>query len=303
MRTYLREMYPIPSRLLASGLVYTSFVGLLGRIHGVRVPWLSGYTAVGTWSIFSVSLILRLMDELKDRQIDRQLFPKRPLPSGKVRESDIALTLTLLTVLFVVVNVPTGKTFWVSLLVLTYTFLMFRHFFMPGILRANLFLTLATHNPIIPITLGYVVSLFCTAYQLELRNLHWFATTLVISMYWLAFLAWEVARKIRAAEEENAYITYSQLLGRRGAVLLAGTAQTVAFGIGLYFYVLPVFSAVPVAILAAGYGLAIGGHARFLLSPSATTSKLKPFAEWYIRSHLVAAVVDHGLRHGWELGW
>lgn len=298
MRVYLREMYPIPSRLFASALLYAGFVALLGRIHGVQVSWRSGWTAVGIWSVFSISLILRLMDELKDRHIDRQLFPDRPLPSGKVRVSDVALTLTLLIVVFVTVNAPTGKTFWVSLFVLTYTLLMFRHFFMPGILRANLLLTLATHNPIVPITLLYLLSLFSAAHRLELRNVNWPATSLAITMYWMTFLAWEVARKIRAPEEEGAYVTYSRLLGPRGAVLAAGSAQTVAFGMGIYFYASAGFSVFPLAILAAGYGWAIWGHARFLFSPGSATSNLKPFAEWYILSLLTAGVVDHGLRLG-----
>lgn len=299
MRAYLREMYPIPSRLFASALLYASFVALLGRIHGVHVSWLSGWTAVGIWSVFSISLILRLMDELKDRQIDRELFPDRPLPSGRVRASDVALTLTSLIVLLATVNAPTGKTFWVSLFVLTYTFLMFRHFFMPEVLRANLLLTLATHNPIVPITLLYVLSLFSTAHRLDLHNVNWLATSLVITMYWMAFLAWEVARKIRAPEEENAYVTYSRLFGLRGAVLAAVAAQTVAFSIGFYFYGPHLlFSAVPLAILAAGYGLAIWGHARFLLSPSTATSNLKPFVEGFILSLLIAGVVDYGLRFG-----
>jgi 4-hydroxybenzoate polyprenyltransferase len=250
-------------------------------------------TFIGIWNIFTLLLILRLMDELKDGKIDQELFQQRPVPSGKVLESDIWFSLAVVIVLYLAANLWVGGVLWMPLVVLGYSLLMFRYFFIPRVLRKHLLLNLATHNPIIPIMLSYLVILFSVERQLPWRNMRWSSIALLIAMYWSMSFAWEIARKIRSQEEENAYVTYSQILGRVGAVLAAGTAQTIAFSIGLYFYWTLSFSKVFLAILSVGYGMTMWGHVRFILRPNPVTSKLKPFAERYILSVFIARIVQY----------
>jgi 4-hydroxybenzoate polyprenyltransferase len=293
MRIYLGEMYPVFPRLLAAALLTISFFSFLERIHGVPTMIFSPGTLVGIWSIFALLLILRLMDELKDREIDRELFHERPVPAGKVLESDIGFSLTVVIALYVVVNLCFGRVLWMSLGVLGYAFLMFKYFFIPRILRKHLLLNLTTHNPIIPIMLSYLVILFSIQYQIPWRNMRWDLIALLVAMYWSMSFAWEIARKVRSTEEENAYVTYSQIFGRTGAVLVAGSAQTMALVIGLYFYRTLSFSEVFLAILLTGYGLTLWGHVRFIFRPNPVTSKLKPFAERYILSVFIARIVQY----------
>lgn len=293
MRIYFSEMYPLPARLLAVALLNVSFVSFLERIHGVKTMIFSWGTFVGIWSIFSLLLILRLMDELKDKEIDRDLFRQRPVPSGKVFEPDIWFTLSLVIVLYLTINLLMGQVLWMSLAVLGYTFLMFKYFFIPRLLRQHLLLNLATHNPVIPIMLLYLVRLFSTAHQLAWRNVRWGSTLLLIIMYWSMSFAWEISRKIRSVEEENAYVTYSRIFGRIGAVSVAGSAQTIAIVLGLYFYLTLSFSNLFLVILSLGYLLTMWGHIRFLLRPTPVTSKLKPFAERYMLSVFIARIVQY----------
>lgn len=295
VRIYLAEMYPLPIRLFSSGLLYISFVAFLGRVHAVQTPIFSLYTLIGIWNVFALTLILRLMDELKDGEIDRELFSDRPLPSGKVLESDISFSLVAVIVLYLAANMWVGAALWMAIFVLGYSLLMFKYFFISRIMRKNVLLALATHNPIIPIMLFYVLILFSVEHHLNLTNLNWPSSLLVIVVYWAPFFAWEIARKIRSQEEENTYVTYSQIFGRLGAVLVAGAAQTIAFGIGLYFYRTLSLSGIFLAILLAGYGMTMWGHTRFLFNPTRVTSKLKPFAERYILSVLTANILEHGL--------
>jgi len=293
MSIYLAEMFPTPLRFLSSFLLYISFVMVLERIHGVKVTIYSSYTLVGTLSIFFLMLILRLMDELKDREIDLELFSGRPLPSGRVLESDIRLGLVVVGALYLAANILVAQVFLVALCVLGYALLMFKYFFIPRILRRYLLLNLLTHNPIVPILLFYVLILFSVAHGLSLRDLNWSFSFLLISMYWAMFFAWEVARKIRSQEEESAYVTYSQIFGPLCAVLVAGGAQTIAFAIGIYFFYSLSLSGVFLAILLVGYGITMWGHARFIINPNPVTSKLKLFAERYIVSVLVAQIVGN----------
>jgi heme O synthase-like polyprenyltransferase len=232
------------------------------------------------------------MDELKDKEIDRELFRQRPVPSGKVFESDIWFTISLVIAFYVTINLLMGHVLWMSLAVLGYTFLMFKYFFAPRLLRRHLLLNLATHNPVIPIMLLFLFGLFSTAHQLAWGNIRWGSVLLLIIMYWSMSFAWEISRKIRSSEEENAYVTYSRIFGRIGAVLVAAGAQTVAFGIGLYFYRALSFSILFLVILSLGYLLTMWGHVRFILRPNPVTSKLKPFAERYMLSVFIARIVQ-----------
>ncbi len=293
MRIYLEEMYPVFPRLLAAALLVISFFSFLERIQGIPMMIFSLGTAIGICSIFALLLILRLMDELKDKEIDRELFQERPVPAGKVFEPDIKFSLTAVIAFYVIVNLCYGKALWMSLVVLGYSFLMFKYFFIPRILRKHLLLNLATHNPIIPFMLSYLVILFSVQHHLPWRNLRWDWIALLVVMYWSMSFAWEIARKIRTCEEENTYVTYSRIFGRIGAVLVAGSAQTLAFVIGLYFYRTLSFSELYLAILLAGYGMTMWGNVRFIYRPNSVTSKLKPFAERYILSVFIARIVQY----------
>jgi 4-hydroxybenzoate polyprenyltransferase len=293
MKNYFSEMFPLPQRLTMTALLYISFITILGQIHQLRPSFFSYGTMVGIWSIFAMLMILRLMDELKDREVDRELFRDRPLPSGRVSESDILISLAVVGCLYLVANVLAKGLFLMGLVVLGYSILMYNFFFMPRILRKYLLLNLATHNPIFCLMLLHLVILFSIQQGLSLRNIHRFETCLLIGMYWSALFAWEISRKIRSREEENAYVTYSQILGRIGAVFVAWVAQTIAFAIGLYFYYTLQLSPVFLTILTVGYAIVVWSYGRFVVKPNRTTSKLKPFVEIYILSILFAGCTEY----------
>jgi 4-hydroxybenzoate polyprenyltransferase len=302
MKVYLAEMYPLPRFLGYWALLYLAFTILLARIHGVLAHLFSWSSTTAITTLFLFGLILRLMDELKDRDIDRELFSDRPLPSGRVLESDIKISLGAVMVIFFLVNAWMSKPLLMALLLLGYSLLMFLFFFIPAILRRNLLLTLATHNPVVALTLLYLVVVFAAAHGLPLAAIHWPQTLLLIIMFWSMLFAWEVSRKIRAPEEETAYVTYSRILGRPGAVLLAAGPQTASFVIGLYFYRSLALSPVFLALLVMGYGRTIWAHLRFLLYPSPVTSKLKPYAEQYTLTVALAVVLDYLVRWAGGLG-
>ena len=299
MRVYFAEMYPLPSRLLLAALTYVGIAAFVRRTAEVSVSLASLHTALGIWNVFCLLLILRLMDELKDKDDDRVLFRHRPLPSGRVLEADISGTLAFLLVLFLAANAWTGPAFAVALLVVGYALLMFRYFFIPHVLRAHPLLNLATHNPIAPLLLFHCFALASTSNGLPLAALDWRLVAPYIVMAWAASLGWEFSRKIRCAEREDGYMTYSRLFGRPGAVVAAGAAQTAAYGLGLYLYAALSLSPGYLAILSAGYAATIWGHARFLGNPTPRRSHLRAFAEAYMVAVLAAQVSEFtGLARG-----
>lgn len=293
MRSYTSEMLPFPRHFAMSAFLYAAVVTFLERLHGTGSSLGSPYAIAGIGSVFAVMLILRLMDELKDLEIDRELFADRPLPSGMVLESDIVVSLVVTVGLLLFVNLWSGPAFWMVLITLGYALLMFRYFFIPRVLRRYLLLNLATHTPIVPIMLLYLVALFAVVHDLRPVDLDPVACGLVITVFWALFLSWEIARKIRSPEEENDYVTYSRILGRAGAVCLAGAVQGVVLAVGLYLYRVQALSAFfPIAV-ALGYSGVLCAYARFLSHPVPRTSKLKPVAECYIFIVLAGAVVEN----------
>ena len=291
LRLYLGEMYPVPQRLPMAAVISVSLATVLARLQGLEVQRVSTTTLLGTWAVFAFLLVLRLMDELKDVEVDRALFPERPLPSGRVRESDLTGALVVVATLFVGAHAGAGPALGTATLVLGYAVLMFHWFFVPERMRPHLPLTLATHTPVIPLLLLHLVTLFTSASGLGARDVPWPAVLVLVGSCWAGFFAWEIARKIRAPEEETAYVTYSHLLGPRGAVMLAASAQTLSVGLGLWLWARHGLSPAFAILAGAGSLIALGGHLRFLRAPGPGTSRLRPFAEVQIFGLLLGGVL------------
>lgn len=289
MAVYMREMYPMPARLLIAAALATSFLGLTARIYGVAV-WSPFALLVGIASAFLLMLILRLMDELKDLDIDRELFAHRPVPSGRVLQRDIVISLVGAMAAFLIVNSGSNVTLASATIVLAYALLMFRHFFAPRLLRRSLLLTLATHNPIILLLLLHFTVVWAVTMPGQLGAVRWAPSLMLVAMFWAALFAWEIARKIRAAADEDDYVTYSQILGRRRSTLLALLAQTLTLVLGLRF-AQTLDLAWPFSwILVAGYAVTAMAHVRFIWRLDTASSHLAPWAERYLLFTFVAAI-------------
>jgi len=295
IRIYFSEMFPIPKMFIGAALLYLSFSLFLARIHGIQMEIISVTNLIGSLSLLMIMLILRLMDEIKDRETDLQLFSHRPLPSGRVQERDIIFSLKGVIACYVAINLFSPETLWMALMVLAYTFLMFRYFFIPTVLKRSLLLNLATHNPIVPIMLTYVLALFATDHGLGPGDLSWNYVCILVVMYWTMFFAWEISRKIRSAEEEDDYVTYSKIFGPFGAVSLALGAQTVTLAAALVFDSAMSMPILFLLIVWTGYLITMSGYLRFIARPNHKTSNLGPFAEKYIIMVNAAFIASHAL--------
>ncbi|MGR9073234.1 MAG: hypothetical protein ACU833_09245 [Gammaproteobacteria bacterium] len=295
IRIYLKEMYPVPSRLLFAGLVYIAIAVFSNRIYRQDLSIASFYTAIGVMSLFFQFLILRLMDELKDAEIDRKLFGERPLPSGRIYREDIVFGLCFVISVYLTFNLWIGEAFWTAAFVLSYQFLMFKHFFRRDLLERSLPMTLATHNPIIPIMFLHGFHIAAIERDIGWQSISWGWTLLFVAMLWLAGFAWEISRKIKGPKEENEYVTYSRIWGPKKAVAVAWGAQTAAALIAYVFY--RVFDLPPVfnAILLAGYLPASWRYSRFLLTAGRHSSRFRPYSETFMIALLLAVIIGFDL--------
>lgn len=292
MRVYFREMFPLSARMLNAVLIFTSFSAMLTIICDLPVQFNWRMTLLGSFNAFALALILRLMDELKDLDIDRRLFSKRPVPSGQVQESDIRFSLIIAVALFVIVNAIIWTALWSALGLLAYSFLMFRYFFMPRRLYGKLLVNLMTHNPIVPLLLIYFLQLHSSFYSLKTESVLTFQSILLIGMYWALFLGWEISRKIRYSHEENDYMTYSRIFGRTGATLIAGLIQTFSFATGLWLSYRFGLSPIYVGVLLVGFVMLVITYIHFLRFQLPSSQQLKTSAERYAAIVMLAPLIE-----------
>ena len=229
---------------------------------------------------FSLSLLIRIIDELKDKEDDKIHFPSRCLPSGRVFYSDIKKLGILILLLFISLNIFIGSPFHYLGLLLTYFFLFHKWFFLPDKLRKNLIIVLITHNPI-----GFIIPF----YFITLLNYHTgdqpitFQQLLLSISFWFPSLAWEVSRKIRSPQEESNYNTYSKKFG----VFKSSLIPIISFGIQLFifYYLFQNFfnNKIWITISFILFSLYSLTFILFSLNPSPSFSKyLRPLTEIYV---------------------
>jgi hypothetical protein len=248
----------------------SSFFGRLNIFFGERFPVVLGFvtTFVGTislylvwcaitpgaalvlnkslylaiFSFFTLTLILRLCDEIKDKEVDAKLFPERCLPKGLVLYEDIHKLLLIIGWIWVPINYILGAAPIIFTILIFYTYLFYKYFFLPNIISNNLILALVTHNPLMFVGSFYILALFSVEQGLDVYSTENFFLALA---FWMPSMGWETARKIRAPQDETEYVTYSKIMGPVGATILplgAFLTQLIAFSFvadqlhyGMYF--------------------------------------------------------------------
>jgi len=207
---YLSVMYPVGERILVGFLVFFEiyFISLLN--HGVSQFSVGIQEAIGSFTVFSFLMWLRVADDFKDYEHDCRLFADRPLPAGEVSKRDLIILMAIMIPGTLLLNLAFMPNFWFCLFLYTYGSLMAVWFFQKHKIQPSLPLALFTHNPVQMVLNIYVLSFTVIKYALPAFD--WMNFLAVFTLYFPA-LIWEVSRKIRAPQDETDYTTYSKLFG------------------------------------------------------------------------------------------
>jgi 4-hydroxybenzoate polyprenyltransferase len=278
---FFRERIQLGRHFMLAALIYLGVAGYVSVVHDWTMTVRNSSTIVGVASLFCLMLMLRLMDEIKDSDTDRKLFPDRPLPSGRVHLRDLQVTLGLVILLYLAINLAFGLARWTAIGVLGYALLMFRFFFVPRLIRRSLLLGLLTHNPIVPLMLLHCVAVASAGHGHGPAELRWDLMAPFVVMMWAPLLAWEVSRKIRAPAEETEYVTYSRVLGLGGAICFALAVQAIATLIDFWLFAKLGFSLVVPAIAAVALVASWAAHRRLLLEPGDGSRRLSLTAQGF----------------------
>jgi len=251
---YLWETYPPPPAAVLACLQFFTLYFLAFWVHDTKNLVITPHALTGVTTCFLFMLFLRVADELKDVEVDTVMFPDRPLPSGRVLESDlwIVLIVTLQTLFLLNMAYPGGLMAFLALIV--FALLTFRYFFLPELIANNLLLAFLTHNPLTLLTGLYILSIPSNGFSWSILRLE---PVLLAVWFWFFGIIWEFTRKIRAPEQETTYVTYSRLFGLRPALAVTFALMATQFGIIVFLSTRHPLPPIPLGLL--GVILAVAG--------------------------------------------
>lgn len=204
---YFKEMFPLSKYIPYILITFSAIYGIT-QISCYNKILLDMSFVYGFVTVFCATLLMRNYDELKDKEVDARLFPSRALPRGAVKYSDVWFLVILNFVLIVIVFFLKPKAPISLLVMLIYSILTFKWFFLPNIISKNLLLAFVTHQPFVLFVYVYMV---CQSAPVEHCAEFSVQTIPSIVALFLTVSTWEISRKIRVNETE--YVTYSKLFG------------------------------------------------------------------------------------------
>ena len=228
-------------------------------------------------SYFLLVLLLRVLDEFKDWERDVVAYPQRVLSRGIVAREEMVRVgkgAALLGLGAAVALGPVSAAGYVGLLV--FALLMAREFFLGPLLKKDVFLYAALHQPINPLISVWLLTTCAARAGADPRHLLFRPVLLYVAAVFALGFGFEVARKlwIPAEERPDLVDSYSSHpIGPRGAglvsllLLLGGTAAAAGTALDLQ---LPAWSLAPLGLGALLFLLSVG---KFAASPFAGASK------------------------------
>ncbi|MGZ3440137.1 MAG: hypothetical protein ACXVDD_11510, partial [Polyangia bacterium] len=192
-------------------IVYAAALLLGERAGGGRVALqlgdLAGFAA--TWSFF---LMLRVFDEHKDYANDCRLYPERVLSRGLISLGQLKVVGALAIVVQLAVSLAhdggVGAVTLRWLVVMSWSLLMLREFFVGRWLSRHLVVYAASHMIVTPLSILWIAQMGAGGAPLD-RAVYAYA-----AMSFLFGFCFEIARKMKAPTEERADVdTYTRLFG------------------------------------------------------------------------------------------
>jgi hypothetical protein len=192
----------------------------------------------------------------------------------------LRIGIVLVTALYVAITPRAAALRCCAILTLVYAALSYRQFFLRRWHERSLLVALLTHAPLAGLILSYGAALG----SLEADRNAWpppLSFVVPISTCWALIEGIEIARKVRAPEQEGAYQTYSKQWGLWRAVIAASTIQGWALVAGLYLCWHLSLPRILPAVLLVGYAALALCYWKFLRTPLRWSQRLAGAATAY----------------------
>lgn len=214
---FLKERHePVGITIMISAFfAANAFMAFNNKIHTIP-GWdrlIPGFMLV--WLVF---LHMRLFDEVKDYDYDREHNPERPLARGLISVGEFsAMTLVCILVEGTLAAILSWPTFVTYVMVLCFTLMMRMEFFIGAWMGPKLELYAITHTFSASMIGLLIHAVTCNAYPAAAEK----AFLLFALGNWFVFNVFEFGRKTFGKEEEREGVeSYSDRLAPWGAVVL-----------------------------------------------------------------------------------
>jgi len=251
LTVYFTERFPILIYLPFVSVLYLSLSFLTQLLSGSNL-FIDQSSIIGITSIFFIMLLIRTFDDIKDEDLDHEIFPDRPVSRGAVLITDVKMLSVLSFIILVGINVIFAqKTILIFSIMMIYALLTFKWFFAKELHLSHPKIAMTTHQPLPLVTIFFLLHTALASgnsYDVFTVN-HFF----LLLLFALPITAWEVSRKIKAKENENKYETFSKIFGTTAAtlipIILYSLTGLISIFIGYKLGFHPVFYVVIVLIL------------------------------------------------------
>ena len=249
-------------------------------ISGVD-PVLDMYSVAGALTAFFFMLLIRTFDDIKDVDLDHDIFPDRPVSRGAVLIQDVyGLAIVSFCVLVAINILLAPASIWVFVGVMIYALGTFKYFFAEELHIRKPVVAMITHQPL-PLSIIFVLIHISLASGGEYNSFEINHLFLLLT-FALPVTAWEVSRKIKAPSQEiDRYATFSRILGPRGASIIPLILYVISAGASMFLaHHLDLHSSYFVLV---GFYLLIVSYAfvRFIAKPIPDRNILKNVAMAY----------------------
>jgi len=160
---------------------------------------------------------LRLYDEIKDFEYDKNFYPDRPLPRNLLNKNDLLKVIFFIIIIEILIFSLYGIYALIAIVVsIGYSLLMFKEFFISKLLRSSLLFYALTHTLV-------VIFISFTVFLCFFKKIDGFPFHLIYFVFgnWFIFNIFEFTRKIfLKAEEKKGIDSYSKIYGKIGSVFL-----------------------------------------------------------------------------------
>ena len=229
---FLRERHQ-PFSITLMVAIFFAAVALVAYQPGVHDAPCWTRLGVGFVIVWLIFLHMRLFDEVKDYDVDREHNPERPLARGLISVSEFsAMTMVCLAVEIALAGAMRWPMLPAYMMVLCFTLLMRMEFFVGDWMRPQLELYAITHTFSAAMISMLIHSIVCFTDAAGADS----AMLAYALGNWFVFNVFEFGRKTFAVEEERAGVeSYSNRLKPIGAVLLL--LVNIALAYGAFYYV------------------------------------------------------------------
>lgn len=298
---YLQERFPLQSNGVLIASYFTANYMLargatLQRGEPLEITW---RFPAGCIVLLFMFFHMRVIDEHKDFERDKTVHPDRVLSRGLVTLDQLRAVGWFAVSVELILSLLFGApAFFMCLIVLILSGLVYREFFIGELLEKRLLMNAFVHLIIMPAYSLYVFAVVAEEFP-------WNAPLPVLLYAWVSYgvgLAYELARKTRApADERPGLITYSSVMGAYppawGALLALLFSGIVSAAVGVLMDFAWWYHAVVAALLL----MVTFGALHFRIrTTAATAANLQIYAGMFIFAFDILLAVElirlHGLR-------